>query len=137
MKILRFGSTGPIVEFLQNLLKILGFYSGEIDGIFGNNTKNAVINFQLAFGLVDDGIVGSRTWNALSPYINGALGFIVPTNISYSSSVLAINIRSLKRLYPFLEISSAGKSVLGNDIPVIKIGNGSKEVFYSGAIHRK
>ena len=137
MKILRFGSTGPIVEFLKNLLKILGFYSGEIDGIFGNNTKNAVINFQHAFGLVDDGIVGSRTWNALSPYINGALGFIVPTNISYSSSVLAINIRSLKRLYPFLEISSAGKSVLGNDIPVIKIGNGTKEVFYSGAIHRQ
>ncbi len=137
MKTLRFGSTGPMVEFLQNLLKILGFYSGEIDGIFGNGTKNAVINFQHAFGLADDGIVGSRTWNALSPYINGALGFIVPTNIRYSYSILEINIRSLKRLYPFLEISSAGKSVLGNDIPVIKIGNGSKEVFYSGAIHRK
>lgn len=137
MKTLRFGSTGPMVEFLQNLLKILGFYSGEIDGIFGNATKNAVINFQHAFGLVDDGIVGSRTWNALSPYINGALGFIVPTNIRYSYSILEINIRSLKRLYPFLEISSAGKSVLGNDIPVIKIGNGTKEVFYSGAIHRK
>ena len=137
MKTLRFGSTGPMVEFLQNLLKILDFYSGEIDGIFGNGTKNAVINFQHAFGLADDGIVGSRTWNALSPYINGALGFIVPTNIRYSYSILEINIRSLKRLYPFLEISSAGKSVLGNDIPVIKIGNGSKEVFYSGAIHRK
>ncbi len=28
-----------------------------------------------------------------------------------------------------------GKSILGQDIPYIKIGNGSKEVFYSAAIH--
>lgn len=135
MKTLRLGSTGPMVEFLQNILKILGFYSGNIDGIFGNSTKNAVINFQHSYGLTDDGIVGPLTWRTLTPYLNGGLGFIVPTNISYSSSILMININSLKALYPFLEISSAGKSVLGNDIPVIKIGNGSNEVFYSGAIH--
>lgn len=137
MKTVRFGSTGPIVEFLQNILKILDFYSGNIDGIFGNNTKNAVINFQHAYGLVDDGIVGTLTWRVLSPYINGGLGFIVPTNISYSSSILNININSLKSIYPFLQIIPTGRSVLRNSIPVIKIGNGSKEVFYSGAIHRK
>ena len=131
------GLLGPIVEFLQNILKILGFYTNSIDGIFGINTKNAVINFQNSFGLTADGIVGRNTWNALKPYINGGLGFIVPTNINYSYSILQINISSLKSLYPFLEISSAGKSILGNDIPVIKIGNGSREVFYSAAIHRK
>ena len=135
MKVLRLGSAGPIVEFLQNILKILGFYGGIIDGIFGNTTKRAVINFQTAFGLSPDGIVGRNTWNALMPYINGGLGFIVPTNINYSYSIMQININSLKSLYPFIEISSAGKSVLGNDIPVIKIGNGEKEVFYSAAIH--
>lgn len=137
MKTLHLGSKGPMVEFLQNILKILKFYSGNIDGIFGNNTKNAVINFQHIYGLDDDGIVGQLTWKALTPYINGKLGFIVPTNISYSYSILSMNINSLKTIYPFLEVSSTGKSVLGNDIPVIKIGNGSKEVFYSAAIHRK
>lgn len=135
MKTLRLGSTGPMVEFLQNILKKLGFYNGTIDGVFGNSTKNAVINFQHTYGLDDDGIVGRLTWRALTPYINGGLGFIVPTNISYSSSILNININSLKSLYPFLEVSSSGYSVLGNNIPVIKIGNGSKEVFYSAAIH--
>ena len=135
MKTLRYGQTGPMVEFLQNLLKILGFLNGNIDGIFGNQTRNAVINFQNAFGLNPDGIVGPLTWRALMPYINGGLGFIVPTNISYSYSILEINLNTLKTLYPFIEIISSGKSVLGNDIPVIKIGNGNNEVFYSGAIH--
>ena len=135
MKVLKLGSEGPLVEFLQNILKVLGFYEGTIDGIFGNITKRAVINFQNSFGLQPDGIVGRNTWNILMPYINGGLGFIVPTNINYSYSILQININSLKSLYPFLEIISAGKSVLGNDIPVIKIGQGEKEVFYSAAIH--
>ena len=124
-----------MVEFLQNLLKKLGFYNGEIDGIFGTGTRNAVIRSQRAFGLTADGIVGGRTWNALQPYIDGGLGFIVPTNISYSSSILKINLDSLKKLYPFIEITSAGKSVLSTDIPVVKIGRGSKEVFYSSSFH--
>lgn len=137
MQTLKLGSRGPMVEFLQNILKILGYYNGNIDGIFGNNTRNAVIWFQRNFGLQSvDGIVGTKTWNALRPYIDGALGFIVPTNISYSYSVMKTNIDTLKRLYPFIEVTNVGKSINGNDIPVIKIGNGSREVFYSAAIHR-
>ena len=137
MKTLRLGSTGPIVEFLQNILEQLGLYSGTIDGIFGTGTQNAVISFQRQNGLVPDGIVGRRTWNALKPYINGGLGFIVPTNINYSYSIMKINLDSLKELYPFLEITSVGNSVLGNEIPVVKLGNGPKEVFYSASYHAK
>lgn len=135
MKILRFGSTGPMVEFLQNLLNILGFYFGNIDGVYGSNTGNAVVSFQKNFDLSSDGIVGSNTWNALTPFINGSLGFIVPTNISYSSSILNINLNSLKYLYPFVSVGIAGKSVMGTDIPFVKVGRGSKEVFYSASFH--
>jgi g-D-glutamyl-meso-diaminopimelate peptidase len=124
-----------MVEFLQNILKVLGLYTGKIDGIFGPNLKNAVIMFQTQNNLTADGIVGPRTWLVLRPYIDGGLGFIVPTNISYSSSILQINLDSLKRLYPFIEITSVGRSVLGTNLPVIKIGNGSKEVFYSASFH--
>lgn len=135
MTTLRLGSTGPIVEFLQNLLQKLGFYTDKIDGFFGNNTFFAVKNFQNQFGLTSDGIVGPITWNALQPYIDGALNFIVPTNISYSYSILQINLDTLKKLYPFLEIGIVGFSVLGYPIPYVRIGKGAKEVFYSGSIH--
>ena len=135
MRTLRIGSRGPIVEFLQNILIYLGLYSGNIDGIFGQGTANAVIRFQQDNNLTPDGIVGPRTWAALRPYIDGGLGFIVPTNINYSSTILGMNIDSLRRLYPFIEVTSAGRSVLGKSIPVIKIGNGSKEVFYSSSFH--
>ena len=126
-----------MVEFLQNILIYLGLYNSKIDGIFGPDLKNAVIQFQRQNGLTADGIVGSRTWFALRPYIDGGLGFIVPTNVRYSSSILQINLESLKRLYPFIEITSAGRSVLGKSLPVIKIGLGKKEVFYSASFHAK
>jgi len=126
---------GPMVEFLQNILIYLGLYNGKIDGIFGPNLRNAVIDFQRQNRLNADGIVGPRTWFALRPYIDGDLGFVVPTNIRYSSSILQINLDSLKRLYPFIEITSVGRSVLGKNLPVIKIGRGKKEVFYSASFH--
>lgn len=55
--------------------------------------------------------------------------------IRYSSRILQIRLNLLKTLYPFIEVGSIGKSILGRNIPYIKIGRGSKEVFYSAAIH--
>lgn len=59
------GSKGEDVKKIQNKLKEKGYYNGLIDGIFGNKTKDAVIRFQKDKGLVQDGIVGSKTLNAL------------------------------------------------------------------------
>ncbi|MBQ6992124.1 MAG: peptidoglycan-binding protein [Clostridia bacterium] len=62
-------------------------------------------------------------------------GRIVPTDVSYSSNILKMNINALLRIYPFLETGIIGSSVLNNTIPYIKLGNGNNEVFYSAAIH--
>ena len=60
---------------------------------------------------------------------------IVPTNVAYSSCTLQNNIEQLKKRYQFLKIGNIGYSVLGKPIPYIQLGNGLKEVMYSGAIH--
>lgn len=176
MKILRLNSIGPEVELLQSTLKNL-----KIDGIFGTNTQNAVINFQKNNNLTPDGIVGPNTWNALMPFINGYTNYIikendslytiskkynstlssiltanpginpnnlqigtsliipskniVQTNISYTSQILDFNINTFRKIFPFLEISSIGKSVLGKSVPLIRFGKGEKKVFYNAAIH--
>ena len=59
-KLIKFGSKGKDVEFLQMSLGI------EADGKFGPQTKKAVQDFQKANGLDPDGIVGPKTWAALN-----------------------------------------------------------------------
>ncbi len=53
---------------IQICLQNAGFYKGNIDGIKGRNTKKAIKEFQKANGLRADGIVGRKTWEALSKY---------------------------------------------------------------------
>ena len=135
MPILRYGASGAYVQLLQSTLKKLGFYNGIVDGIFGAQTLEAVQNFQREFKIASDGIVGNATWNALIPYLNGSVFDIVPTDIIYPYSIMMMNIRALIAKYPFLELSYYGKSVMGKNLPVIRIGRGEKEVFYSASIH--
>lgn len=42
-------------------LKHLGYYKGNIDGIWGNGSKEATKKFQQAYGLTADGIFGANT----------------------------------------------------------------------------
>jgi hypothetical protein len=60
------GSKGPLVIVIQARLDIHGFNVGARDGIFGPKTKRGVMAFQSAKGLVADGIVGPKTWDALA-----------------------------------------------------------------------
>lgn len=59
------GNSGSAVEDIQSVLQNQGYYSYDIDGIFGDITTQAVKDFQAAQGLQVDGIVGPATSNAL------------------------------------------------------------------------
>ena len=52
-----------------------------------------------------------------------------------SSNLLYENLRILKQAYPFIKTGSIGKSIMGKDIPFVRIGRGQKEVFYSASYH--
>lgn len=63
--VLKMGSRGSDVVFLQQLLAAKGYETGAVDGIFGSRTLAAVKAFQRNHNLAVDGIVGSRTWAEL------------------------------------------------------------------------
>ena len=60
----KMGDQLPSVALIQHAL---GFAPSMVDGIFGINTRDAVIDFQNHHGdLIRDGIVGPKTWARLS-----------------------------------------------------------------------
>ena len=65
LPILRRGSQGKDVKYLQELLNAVNLSSLKVDGIFGMRTEAAVKEFQKKNGLVVDGIVGPQTWSTL------------------------------------------------------------------------
>ena len=61
----KYGSRGEEVKKIQTKLKQWGYYSVNIDGIYGTGTFNAVKSFQKKNGLDVDGIAGEKTLKAL------------------------------------------------------------------------
>lgn len=65
-QILKLGSRGQQVVWVQQRLKDFGFDPGDADGEFGIFTEEAVRAFQRAYGLRVDGKVGPATRHILS-----------------------------------------------------------------------
>lgn len=67
---LKIGTKGEDVRLLQTILHKEMYDIGRygVDGDFGNDTLNAVKQFQSEKGLVVDGIVGQKTWLMLEQY---------------------------------------------------------------------
>ena len=64
------------------------------------------------------------------------LGFsVVPTNVPYSYQLLTFILEGLEVRYPFITGGAIGRSVMGKNIPVVKLGNGETEVFYNASHH--
>lgn len=182
MRVLRLGMSGTDVMEVQALLQKLGYDPGQINGVFGPETRRAVMTFQRDYRLTPDGVIGSRTYSVLRRYLLGYdlytirrgdtfydiaqryhtnlasltaanPGFspnnlqigqqivvpygidIVDSNVDYTYDVLLKDIAGLKARYPFIETGVAGQSSLGRDIPYLRLGRGSNQVFYNAAHH--
>lgn len=54
---------------------------------------------------------------------------------NYDYNTMMNDIRKLQTIYPFMQVSSIGQSVLEREIPELLIGNGTKRVHYNGSFH--
>ena len=86
----KYGSRGSEVTQIQTKLKRWGYYTGNIDGIYGSQTLAAVKYFQSKNGLVVDGIAGTKTLQAMGIYTS--------STSSSSSSTNSSNLNLLARL---------------------------------------
>lgn len=111
------GNTNYTIKDGDTLYSIAQKYNTTVDAIIYANPDIEVNNLQIGQEII-------------VPF-----GSIVPTNIRYTSQILNLNIDSMKTVYPFLEISTIGTSVLGRPLRTLKFGNGNKQVFYCAATH--
>jgi peptidoglycan hydrolase-like protein with peptidoglycan-binding domain len=101
---LKLGSQGEAVSELQAALKLLGYYTDVVDGIYRDSTAIAVTRFQQASGLKADGIAGPATWQRLFPSLpsaqtlpptsstNPASSFPVPSSLQTPNSGSGVSI---------------------------------------------
>ena len=86
----KYGSRGSEVRTIQEKLKRWGYYKGNVDGIYGSQTTQAVKSFQRKNGLTVDGIAGQNTLRAMGIYTS--------SNASSSSSSHSSDVNLLARL---------------------------------------
>ncbi|MBQ2836134.1 MAG: spore cortex-lytic enzyme [Clostridia bacterium] len=84
----KYGSRGSEVRTIQDKLKRWGYYTGNVDGIYGSLTVAAVKRFQQKNGLKVDGIAGTQTLNAMG---------IMQSSSSGSSSSNSSNINLMAK----------------------------------------
>lgn len=131
------GSRGEQVRRVQQKLRQWGYYDGEVDGVFGQETYDAVVYFQKKNGLTADGVAGSRTLEAMGISSGGEKAVAASTSASssYSSDVelLARLIHGEARGEPYVGMVAVGAVVL-NRVRSSKFPNTIAGVIYqSGA----
>lgn len=82
------GSRGETVRQVQTKLKQWGYYAGEVDGVFGQSTYDAVTWFQRVNGLTADGTVGGATLAALGISAQSAPGTSAASAVGESDVAL-------------------------------------------------
>ena len=107
------GSRGEQVSKVQRKLRQWGYYDGAVDGVFGQETYDAVVRFQRKNGLTADGVIGSATAEAMGLSV-GTAAAVSSTASSYQSDVelLARLIHGEARGEPYVGMVAVGAVVL-------------------------
>ena len=106
---LRVGSTGAKVKSMQQRLKALGYYTGSVDGTFGEGTRKALVAFQEANGLTADGVAGTATLNKL--HSSSAKSAVSVSSNATSRPAMRTYVASTLSSYRYLQQGSRGSDV--------------------------
>ncbi len=117
--LVKINSRGKGVLLVQYLLRYYG-YNVDLDGIFGTQTRNAVIDFQQDNNLVTDGIVGVNTYRAL---LNIGYSNFVLKKGNKVSAVRYAQLKLLSKLYNVGEIDGVFGSVTQNAVREFQLEN--------------
>ena len=90
----KYGSRGEEVRTIQTKLKRWGYYKGNVDGIYGSQTLEAVKYFQRKNGLTVDGIAGTKTLQAMGIYNSSGNSSGSSNNSSSSTNSNDLNLLS-------------------------------------------
>lgn len=101
----KYGFRGEEVRQIQTKLKRWGYYKGNVDGIFGSGTLEAVKWFQRKNGLQVDGIAGKKTLEAM--------GIFNSSSSSNSNSSVATNSNDLNLLARVIYGEARGEPYTG------------------------
>ena len=108
----KYGSRGDEVTQIQTKLKRWGYYNGNIDGIYGSQTQEAVKYFQRKNGLTVDGIAGPATLKAMGIYNSSNSGSSSSSNNSSNVNLLARLIYGEARGEPYTGQVAVGAVVM-------------------------
>ncbi|WP_216831861.1 peptidoglycan-binding protein [Alkalihalobacterium elongatum] len=131
-----------VIELKLNLERAGFKVSNNPTNYFGPSTELRVKAFQKRYGLSETGIVDKATKRMLERVVNNevarSVSSIVDGSKNYSYRQLQRDINTLEFFYPgLIETRVIGKSVDGRNLYAIKLGTGSKEVFFNGSNHAR
>lgn len=108
----RQGSTGEQVRVIQDKLKRWGYYNGQVDGIYGSGTRQAVAKFQRKNGLAVDGVAGPNTLRALGMSVSGGSSGSGTSAVDHDVALLARVISAEARGEPYAGQVAVGAVIL-------------------------
>ena len=100
-RVLAVGSVGDDVAQLQQSLNTQGFWAGFVDGVFGELTKNALMEYQGANRINVDGVAGRETFQKLN------------INSSYRGYSSRFSARDIELLAKLVYAEARGESYSG------------------------
>lgn len=89
----KIGSRGNEVRQIQQRLKDEGYYKGSVDGIYGTQTKQAVLLYQQRNGLNADGVAGTLTLTSLGIVSSGGNGVYSDSDFNLLANIISAEAR--------------------------------------------